>query len=185
MKVFIFAASLRKASINKKLASLIARKLSERGCEVDHETDFHVFDMPMYDGDLEDAEGLPAGCTALADRINAADALVIVTPEYNHSIPGSLKNAIDWLSRIHPYPTIGKTVMMASAATPVVGGYRGMMALQEPLALMGTWTAPGKFGLARAPQAFTEDDRLKDEAIEKLLDGMLDDFVRNGEARVG
>ena len=185
MKVFVFAASLRKASVNKKLAALIARKLATRGCEVDHEADFHAFDMPYYDGDLEDAEGLPPGCVHFVERIAAADAMVIVTPEYNHSIPGTLKNAIDWMSRVRPYPTIGKTVMVAAAAQSMVGGYRGLMAIQEPLSLLGAWVSPGKFGLAQAAQAFDDSGELKNPDIDKLLNSMLDEFVATAAARAG
>jgi NAD(P)H-dependent FMN reductase len=183
MKILVFAASLRKASINKKLATLIAGKLSERDCEVDHEVDFHAFDMPLFDEDLEDAEGTPPGATMFVERIRAADGLVIVTPEYNHSIPGPLKNAIDWMSRSRPYPTLGKTAMIAAAANSMVGGYRGLMALQEPLSLLGAWVSPGKFGLAQASKAFDGAGGLVDPAIDKLLDGMLDNFVATVKGR--
>lgn len=183
MKVLVFAASLRKASINKKLASLIATKLEALGCEVDHEKDFHAFDMPYYDGDIEDAEGLPPGAVHFVDRIKAADGMVIVMPEYNHSIPGSLKNAIDWMSRVRPYPTIGKTVMLASAAISVVGGYRGMMAMLETLGLLGAWVSPGKFGLAQSNQAFNDDGTLTNEDLDRMLDQMLEEFVAVTKAK--
>ncbi len=185
MRIFLFSASLRKASLNKKLAALIDRKLESFDCEVDFENDFHTFDMPLYDGDLEQEEGMPSGAQEFIRRIRAADGIIIVYPEYNHSIPGALKNAIDWISRERPYPTVGKTIMLASAAPSPVGGYRGLIAMEEPMALLGAWVAPGKFGLALANKAFDEDGNLVNPDIDKLLDGMLDDFVTNVGLRSG
>jgi len=177
MRIFIFAASLRKGSLNKKLASLIAGKLETYGVEVDH-ADFRAFDMPLYDGDLEASAGIPAGTQALADRISAADGTVIVSPEYNYGVPGPLKNAVDWLSRIKPYPTTGKPAFLASAAPGLVGGARGLIALRPALSFLGMWLSGDSFSLAQAGQAFDEQGGLKDEALDGMLDGMLDRFVR-------
>lgn len=177
MRLFIFAASLRKDSFNKKLASLIARKLEGRGIDMDH-ADFREFDMPLYDGDLEAGEGVPTGTRALGDRISAADGTIIVSPEYNYGVPGPLKNAIDWLSRIRPYPTIGKPCFLASAAPSLVGGSRGLIALRPSLSFLGVWLSGDSFSLAQAGQAFDEQGGIKDEALDKLLDGMLERFVK-------
>jgi NAD(P)H-dependent FMN reductase len=177
MRLFIFAASLRKDSFNKKLAVLIGAKLEALGAEVDH-ADFREFDMPLYDGDLEASDGLPAGTQALADRIAAADGTIIVSPEYNFGVPGPLKNAIDWLSRIRPYPTVGKTGFLASAAPSLVGGARGIIALRPALSFMGMWLSGDSFSLAQAGQAFDENGGIEDEALDKLLDGMLARFVK-------
>jgi chromate reductase len=185
MRIFLFSASMRKASFNKKLASLINRKLEALGCEVDFENDFHAFDMPLYDGDLDAAEGMPPGARKFIGHIEAADGIVMVYPEYNHSIPGPLKNAIDWISRQRPYPTIGKTVMLASAAPSPVGGYRGLMAMLEPMALLEAWVSPGKFGLALANKAFDDDGNLVNPDIDKLLDGMIAEFIENTRIRSG
>ena len=103
MRILVFAASLRKESLNKKLAVLISQKLEASGVEVDH-ADFRDFQMPVYDGDIETSDGIPAGTRRLADSILGADSVVIVSPEYNFGVPGPLKNAVDWLSRIRPYP---------------------------------------------------------------------------------
>ena len=78
MRLFIFAASLRKDSFNKKLATLIAGKLEGLGAEMDH-ADFREFDMPLFDADLEASDGIPAGTQALANRISAADGTIIVS----------------------------------------------------------------------------------------------------------
>ena len=78
MRILVFAGSLRKKSVNKKLATVISGKLDVLGAEVDF-ADFSEFDMPLYNGDLEAADGLPAGTQELANRISAADAIVIVS----------------------------------------------------------------------------------------------------------
>ena len=101
MRVFAFAASLRRDSFNRKLIRLAAQASERAGASVDH-ADFHEFDMPLYDGDVEAASGIPAGAQKLRERFLSADAFMISTPEYNYSIPGVLKNAIDWVSRATP-----------------------------------------------------------------------------------
>jgi NAD(P)H-dependent FMN reductase len=177
MRILVFAASLRKESLNKRLAVLISRKLEAAGVTVDYAT-INEFEMPVFDGDLEAREGVPATTQVLADRILAADGVVIVSPEYNHGVAAPLKNVIDWLSRIRPYPTIGKTGFLASAAPSVVGGARGIIALTPSLSFLGMWLSGDSFALAQANQAFDDDGTLKNEDLDKMLDGMLDKFVK-------
>ena len=103
MKVFAFAASLRKESINRRLLLLAEDIVRECGHEVDH-AEFGDFDMPLYNGDLQDESGIPAGAEALGARIAESDAWLLASPEYNWGAPGTIKNAIDWLSRMQPVP---------------------------------------------------------------------------------
>src|SRR5690348_14602801 len=114
MRLLAFAASLRKGSFNRKLLSLAVDIAREKGVEVDH-ADFHEFDMPLYDFDIQEREGFPAGTQRMAQRIAAADGLLIASPEYNYSLPGTLKNAIDWVSRLKPMPLRGKHGFLMSA----------------------------------------------------------------------
>ena len=95
MRLFAFAASLRRDSLNRKLLRLAEQAAERAGATIDH-ADFREFDMPLYDGDVEAASGLPPGAQKLRERFLGADAFMIVSPEYNFSIPGTLKNAIDW-----------------------------------------------------------------------------------------
>ena len=176
MRILVFAGSLRKESLNKKLATLIADKIGKLGVEVDH-PDFREFSMPVYDGDLDISDGFPGGTISLGQRIEASDGLVIVSPEYNFGVPGPLKNAIDWLSRIRPHPTIGKTGFLASASPGLVGGSRGLIALRPSLSFMGMWLSGDTFSLAQAGQAFKSEDKLEDEDLEKMLDEMLESFI--------
>jgi len=99
VKILAFAASLRKESYNRKLIRQAAEILKgSKEVILDH-ADYREFEMPIYDGDLEESAGIPPGGREFVRRIQAADGLVISTPEYNGGIPGTLKNAIDWASR--------------------------------------------------------------------------------------
>ena len=95
MRILVFAGSLRKESLNYKLAEIISSKLQKIVVEVDL-AKFREFEMPLFDGDLQATDGVPAGTQQLANRIGASDGVVIVSPEYNYGVPGPLKNAIDW-----------------------------------------------------------------------------------------
>ena len=123
MKILAFAASLRKGSLNRKLIGVVTDILRELGGEVDL-AEFHEFDMPLFDGDRQAAEGLPPGALALERRMRAAPAMVIATPEYNYSIAGPLKNAIDWVSRTKDQPFDNKPVAVQSCSQGPLGGAR-------------------------------------------------------------
>jgi NAD(P)H-dependent FMN reductase len=94
MRLFAFAAALRRDSLNRKLVRLAAAAAERAGATVEL-ADFHDFDMPLYDGDLEATSGVPEGARRLRERFLATDAFLISSPEYNFSMPGTLKNAID------------------------------------------------------------------------------------------
>ncbi|NQU69188.1 MAG: NAD(P)H-dependent oxidoreductase [Rhodospirillales bacterium] len=173
MKVFATAAVLRKGSFNRKLINLAANKMREDGHEVDL-ADFSEFDMPFYNGDIEKT---PEGALELARRISEADACVISIPEYNYSLPGILKNAMDWLSRMDNVPVAGRTMSLISASPSLVGGNRGLWQARIPLECMGAWLYPGMFSLAMAAKAFNEDGTLVDPALEERLVYVLRDYL--------
>lgn len=102
-------------------------------------------DLPLYNGDIEEASGIPANVQTLADQIAAADAIIISTPEYNKGIPGVLKNALDWVSRTEGSPWAGKPVAIMSAAAGRAGGERSQYALRLCL-------APFDIDLVQAPE---------------------------------
>ncbi|MCI2418717.1 NAD(P)H-dependent oxidoreductase [Saccharopolyspora sp. K220] len=183
VQVLVFSAALRAGSINTRLASLAARLIAHAGAEVDigH---MHDFDMPLYDGDVEAAEGPPQGALALRDRIQRCDAFVISSPEYNGSVPGVLKNAIDWVSRITPQPFKTKHALLVSASPSLVGGNRGLWALRVPLEHLGTRVYPDMFSLAGAYEAFTEDGQLAQPGLQQRLADTVSAFVHLVEADV-
>jgi chromate reductase len=177
MRIFVMAASLRRASHNKKLAAIAATVAKSWGADVDL-ADFCDFTMPLYDGDVEAASGLPDGARSLSARIMAADAIVIATPEYNNSVPGPLKNAIDWLSRDKPYPTTGKPILLLAASSGRGAGLQGMSALRIPLAFVGAHVYPTSVGVGSAASAFSDDGtRLNDDDLHKKLAGLIAEFA--------
>jgi NAD(P)H-dependent FMN reductase len=181
LKVLVFAGSMRQASLNKKLARVAAGALERAGAEVDL-ADFREFEMPLYDGDLEAASGVPAGALRLRDRLHAAGALCLVTPEYNHSIPGTVKNAIDWLSRIRPSALANVPAVVMSASPGLAGGSRAAWAVKVPLEMLGMLVYPAIFSLAQANQRFAPDGGLKDDDLAERLEKLCGDFVAYARA---
>ncbi len=176
VRVLVFAAALRAGSLNRKLARIVAERLAARGIDVDH-ADFREFEMPMFDADLEAASGLPAGAARLLERIVAADAFAISSPEYIFSIPGTLKNAIDWTSRATPIVWAGKPGLILTASTSSIGGQRCAWALRVPLEALGAVLYPDMFSLPQADRQFDAEGRLQDETVSKRLDAVLDGFL--------
>jgi chromate reductase, NAD(P)H dehydrogenase (quinone) len=181
MRILAFAASLRTGSWNRRLLELAASIARAAGAEVDI-AGFREFEMPMYDGDLDREQGLPPGGLELARRLKAVDALLLAAPEYNYSIPGTLKNAIDWVSRVRPMPWRGKSVYLMSAAPSPMGGIRGLWQTRIPLEGCGALVFPDMFALAHADKAFSADGRLHDGALLERLRKEIGGFVRLAEA---
>ena len=135
-KILVFAGSAREASLNKKLARVAAKAINENGGEATL-IDLRDFPMPIYEGDLETREGMPAEARRLRELFVSHPAFLIVSPENNGTVPSLLKNAIDWLSRdvdgrsgLEPYR--GKVVALM-AASP--GAFGGVCAMPEALSL--------------------------------------------------
>ncbi|MFE7209979.1 NADPH-dependent FMN reductase [Streptomyces sp. NPDC057611] len=183
LRFLVFGAALRTGSANARLASLVARLISDTGATVDL-AGMHDFDMPLYDGDMEATDGLPQGALALRDRLEQSNAFVISSPEYNASVPGVLKNAIDWVSRVRPQPFKSKHAMLVSASPSLIGGNRGLWALRVPLEHLGTRVYPDMFSLADSYQAFTEDGTLADTGLQQRLTETVSGFLSLVEADV-
>jgi chromate reductase len=181
LKILVLAGSMRAASLNKKLATVAAGALARAGAEIDL-ADFREFEMPLYDGDLEAASGIPSGAQALARRLQAAGSLCLVTPEYNHSIPGTVKNAIDWLSRMRPVPLATLPALVMCASPGLAGGSRAAWAVKVPLELLGMFVYPGIYSLAQANQRFGPGGGLKDDDLAERLEKICGDFVRYAAA---
>ena len=180
IKILLFAASLRKDSLNRRLGDVVQRALDARGVAVDR-APMADFDCPSYDGDAE-PRGIPIGAQRLRDRLIACDAVLIASPEYNGSMPGVIKNVIDWTSRFRPQPFNGKQAFLLSASPSMAGGNRGLWALRVPLEHLGARVYPDMFSLAQAHNAFADDGRLKDEKLQKRLESTLGCFLDLVEA---
>jgi len=176
MKVLVLPGSARRQSLNRKLARRAADALGRAGAGVDA-AELSDFEVPLYDGDLEAERGVPPGALALRDRLRAAGALCLVTPEYNHSIPGTLKNLVDWLSRVKPSPMKGVPALVMCASPGLAGGSRAAWAVKVPLEVNGMFVFPAIFSLAQAHQAFAEDGSLLDAALAARLDALAREFV--------
>jgi chromate reductase, NAD(P)H dehydrogenase (quinone) len=181
MKLFAFAASLRSGSLNRKLIALAAQMARDEGADVDL-AEFREFEMPLYDGDLEKAAGLPPGALELKRRVESAEAIMIATPEYNYSIPGTLKNAFDWVSRARPMPWRGRSVYLMSASPSPMGGVRGLWQARIPFEGCGALVFPDMFALPHAQKAFGEDGTLVDDGLRERLQKEVAGFVRLAEA---
>jgi NAD(P)H-dependent FMN reductase len=180
LRVLMFSASLRADSLNTKLVDLAARRAQARGATVDRAT-MRDFDGPSYDGDVDARGEIPPGPRELGRRLGASDAFVIAAPEYNASMPGVLKNAIDWASRLRPQPFHARHGLLLSASPSLAGGNRGLWALRIPLEHLGARIFPDMFSLASAHKAFA-GDQLADGALAARFDQNLQAFLELAEA---
>ena len=176
MKVLAFAGALRAGSHNRKLLGVAVEALRDQA-DVDR-LDLREVAMPPYDGDIEANEGLPEGARAFKLRIAAADALLIASPEYNWSIPGTLKNVIDWASRPPNNPFKGKVALLMGASPGAYGAVRSVLALRQVLTALGVLILPSTVQIARADQAFDEAGKLKDPKSTALVEKACAELVR-------
>ena len=163
--------SLRKASFN----AAVARALPELAPEGISITPLgSIGDFPHYDQDVQDA-GFPPPVLAMAEQIQAADGVIIVTPEYNYSIPGALKNAIDWLSRVSPQPLDGKPVAIQTASPGMIGGARAQYHLRQSLVFLDAYVLNrpevmiGQVAAKVDPETLT----LTDDSTRKFISGQI------------
>ncbi|MFN3651415.1 MAG: NADPH-dependent FMN reductase [Armatimonadota bacterium] len=166
-RILAFAGSLRAGSYNKTLVRIAARAAREAGAEVTY-LDLREYPLPIYDGDLEEAEGLPENARRLKALFKAHDGLLISAPEYNSSITAALKNTLDWVSRPEPdEPALaayqGKVAALMSASPGALGGLRGLVHVRAILENIGVLVLPGQVAVPRAHEAFDEEGQLREE----------------------
>ena len=181
IRTLVLSASSRGGSLNRRLADLAARAVEKTEAEAEVAT-LADFACPFYDGDLEKESGVPDGAQRFGAQLKKIDALLIVSPEYNASIPGELKNLIDWTSRLRPQPFNGRQAMLMSASPSMVGGNRGLWSLRIPLEHLGARLYPDMFSLAQAHQAFGDDGRLSNETLQKRFEETVSTFLDLVEA---
>lgn len=162
-KLLGISGSLRAASTNTKLVQTALASFGGAGHEIAD------LNLPLYDGDLEE-RSMPEGVLRLAAQIKAADGIVISTPEYNGNIPGVLKNALDWVSRVEGHVMTEKPVAIMSAAAGRAGGARAQYSLRLCLAAFRVHITPGpEVAIAASFKAFGDDGQLLDETATDLL----------------
>ena len=168
-KLLGISGSLRKASTNTLLVHNAARVFGA------DEFTLADIDFPLYNGDLEDAEGIPAKVQTLSDQIAAADAVIISTPEYNKAISGVLKNALDWVSRTKGNPWNGKPLAIMSAAAGRAGGERTQFSLRLAMMAFRPDILQGPEVLvANSSKEFDENGNLTGEMYINLLTELMD-----------
>jgi chromate reductase len=172
-KILAFAGSTRSDSFNKKLIKIGADGAINVGVEVTF-IDLRDFPMPLYDGDLEQQEGLPANTRKLKDLMLTHQGFLISSPEYNSSISGVLKNTIDWTTRqtegespLACYK--GKIAGLMSASPGGLGGLRGLVHIRSILENIGVLVIPDQVAIAKAHEAFNSDGTLKNKTQEEQV----------------
>ena len=169
LDVLVICGSLRKGSYNAALARMLPG-LAPAGLALRSAPSFA--DIPLYNFDIRAANGFPASVTAWADAIRAADGLIIVSPEYNWSIPGGLKNAIDWVSRMKDQPFKDKPVALQSAAGGILGGSRAQYHLRQSL------TSIDAILFGRPEVIVTFASQKFDEKTLELMDATAIDLIK-------
>ncbi len=181
VRYLVFSASLRADSFNTRLARLAADSIAGHGGTVDHAS-MGEFDVPSYDADVERTVGLPPGAHELRRRLLESDAFVVASPEYNASMPGLLKNAVDWVSRSRPQPFHERHGLLLSASPSLVGGNRGLWALRVPFEHLGARIFPEMFSLAQAHTALGPDGGIADAKLRERFDATIVAFMDLAEA---
>jgi len=169
LNVVSICGSLRKGSFNRIVLNALPGLVPE-GMQIREAPPYHEF--PLYNADLQNSTGFPAAVNTLADAIRAADGVVFVTPEYNFGIPGPLKNAIDWLSRLPNQPFAGKPIALQSASPGPVGGARVQYDLRRSMVFLDALTL-------NKPEIFVGNcaQRIDDKAGQ-ITDAPTRDFIQ-------
>ncbi len=178
IRIAVLLGSLRKGSYNAAIVRALPA-LAPEG--MSFETVQGMGDLPIYNGDIE-AEGMPQLVSEMAQRIRAADGVMIVTPEYNHSVPGGLKNMLDWLSRLKDQPFARKPTAIQSASQGAVGGARAQQDLRHVLAFLDTHTLnKPEVIIGRVQDKVNAQNELSDEQTRQFIPkhpAAFADFIR-------
>jgi len=169
VQILAFSGSARKESLNQKLLLVAVEAVRAAGGGVTL-ISLKDYPLPLYDGDLEDAQGLPAKARKLIDLIKGHAGLLIASPEYNSMITPLLKNTIDWCTRAdddNPFP--GRVAAVVSASPGALGGIRSLKLAQQLLLHLGCHVVPGNTMLPQAHKAFGPDGKLTDPRALKSV----------------
>ena len=183
LKILVIPGSLRTGSLNAKLAAAIAHEVAQAGAEVTR-ISLTDFPLPIYDGDLQTKAGVPKNAVNLKRMMAAHHGVVIVTPEYNSSVPALVKNTIDWVTRVQDLHEARGQVFrerpfaIAAASESRLGGTRALAALRLILSACQAPVIPSQLALSFANEAYDDMDRLKHpadiEALKALVRQLID-----------
>ncbi len=173
MKIAGISGSLRKKSMHRGILRTVAKHLSNKGIEF---VAIEIADFPLYDQDLND-QGIPESVQKAHDLLVTADAIVLASPEYNYSISGVLKNALDWFSRIEDQGFNGKAVSIMGAS-PGLGTSRSQYDLRKVLVFLNAFVLnKPEVMIGQAKGKFDEDGNLTDERTIEFLDKALTSLI--------
>jgi chromate reductase len=182
LKILVIPGSLRTGSLNAKLAATIALELAQAGAEVTR-ISLSDFPLPIYDGDLQSKSGVPKNAVNLKRMMGSHHGVLIVTPEYNSSVPALVKNTIDWVSRVQdPHETRGqvfrdRAFAIAAASGNRLGGTRALSALRLILTACHAAVVPNQLALSFAEEAYDDKDRLKNAADIEAMGAMVRQLI--------
>ena len=181
-KILVIPGSLRSGSHNVKLAMAAAYEFAQAGVDVTR-ISLGDYPLPIYDGDLQAKSGVPKNAVNLKRMMGAHHGVVIVTPEYNSSIPALVKNTIDWITRVQdPHESRGqifreKPFAIAAASQGRLGGTRALAALRLILSACHATVVPNQLALSFADQAYDDMDRLEKEADIEALKALVTQLI--------
>ncbi|MCA6107516.1 NADPH-dependent FMN reductase [Bradyrhizobium cenepequi] len=182
LKILVIPGSLRSGSLNAKLAAVAAHEIAQAGAEVSR-ISLADFPLPIYDGDLQAKSGVPKNAVNLKRMIGAHHGVLIVTPEYNSSVPPLVKNTIDWVSRVQdPHELRGqvfrdRVFAIAAASGGRLGGSRALAALRLILSACQATVIPNQLALSFAEHAYDDMDHLKHPADIEAMQAMVRQLI--------
>ena len=182
LKILVIPGSLRSGSLNARLAAVVTHEIAQAGAEVTR-ISLSDFPLPIYDGDLQARSGVPKHAVNLKRMIGAHHGVLIVTQEYNSSVPALVKNTIDWISRVQdPHETRGQVFRerifaIAAASGNRLGGTRALAALRLILTACQASVIPNQLALSFADEAYDDNERLKHAADSDALKAMVRQLI--------
>jgi chromate reductase len=175
-KILAFCGSIRRESLNQKFLNAAVAAVRAAGGEVTA-INLRDYPLPLYEGDLEDASGMPENARKLVDLIKGHAGLLVASPEYNSMITPLLKNAIDWCSRADDEPFPGRVAAVISASPGQYGGVRSLKLAQQLLLHLGCLVVPAQPALPQASKAFGTAGELTNERSQKALAEMAAQLI--------
>jgi len=182
LRILIIPGSLRTGSHNAKLAMAAAHEFAQAGADVTR-VSLGDYPLPIYDGDLQAKSGVPKNAVNLKRMIASHHGVLIVTPEYNSSVPPLIKNTIDWITRVQDRHELRgqvfreKPFAIAAASEGRLGGTRALAALRLILSACRATVVPNQLALSFADQAYDDMDRLKVEADIEALRALVRQLI--------
>ncbi len=182
LKILVIPGSLRTGSLNARLAAAASLEFAQAGAEVTR-ISLGDFSLPIYDGDLQTKSGVPKNAVNLKRMMSAHHGVLIVTPEYNSSVPPLVKNTIDWVTRVQdPHETRGqvfrdRAFAIAAASENRLGGTRSLAALRLILSACHAMVIPNQLALSFASEAYDDMDRLKHPPDAEALRAMVKQLI--------